>query len=197
MKWLLYITILGFIIWIITEIIEFTISYIPSDYYLTSAFHILGGIGIWGLHLAQYKKKNIISLIGTAIISISFFSIVYFPIQVMHSGLTFPEVYLRHHPIYTIPLLGFAVGFIILGIAALKTRYFPLWTGWIVILGALIMTGIYAYESVGDATSESIHRILNVNDIIFSLTIIYMCLFGLKERITTPQSPDRQPSEPV
>jgi peptidoglycan/LPS O-acetylase OafA/YrhL len=186
MKWLLYVTILGFIIWIITEIIEFTVGYNRPDYYLTSAFHVLGAFGIWGLHLAQSRRRrNIVSLVGTTLISISFVSIIYFPIQVMHSGLTYPEAFLEHHRVYTIPLAGFAIGFIIFSIAVLRTKYFPNWTGWVVILGAIIMTGIYTYESVGDATSKTLHRVLNINDIIFSIAIIYMCLFGLRRRNNT------------
>jgi hypothetical protein len=88
MKYLLYAAILGFTLWIISEIMELTEGYVSAGYYLTAIFHVIAGFTIWGLHLLQSKRKNTLSLIGVALISVAYFSIAYLPIQVMHSGLS-------------------------------------------------------------------------------------------------------------
>jgi hypothetical protein len=179
MKYLVYVFILGSTLWIISEIIELQGGYNSSVYYLTAAFHILAGFGIWGLHLLQSKKKNIISLVGSAIISISYLSLGYFPIQVMNSGLSVSGFF-AHNPVYNISGFAFLIGHIIFGIAVLRTKYFPNWTGLMVMLGATITTGIYTYEILTVSVPMSLQMVLNINDIIFAATMIYMCFFGLK-----------------
>jgi hypothetical protein len=180
MKYLVYAAILGLTLWIISEIIELLVGYNSTGYYLTAAFHILGGFGIWGLHLLQSKEKNIISLVGATLISISYFSIVYFPIQVMNSGLSVSE-FIEQNPVYKIPLFAYVIGHIIFGIAVLRTKYFPNWTGLILILGAIILLGIYTYEILTVSIPYKLQIVLNINNILFAATMIYMCFFGLKK----------------
>ena len=67
---------------------------------MTSVYHILAGFGIWGLHLSQSRSKNKLSLVGTVLISITYFALAYFPIQVMNSGLTVSD-YITQNPFKT------------------------------------------------------------------------------------------------
>lgn len=169
MKYLIYIVILAFLIWIASEVIEMIIGgYNPTVFFLTSAYHILAGSGIWAVHRLQAQKKNTLSAIGTAMISITYFALAYFPIQVMHSGLSVSD-FIAATPVYKIPGLVSLVGFIILGISILKTKYFPPWTGFVIILGTII----YAL-----AMSRQLQLVVNINNVIISSAIIYMAIFG-------------------
>ncbi len=171
MKYLLYIAIAAFTLWMVSEIIEIWKGYNAAVYYLTSAYHILAGVGIWGLHLCQSKNKNLPSLLGTFLISITYFALAYFPVQVLNSGLTVSE-FIELNPIYKIPGLLSLSGFIIFGIAVLRRNYFPLWTGIILISGTIFYT---------IAMTLKLQAGINVVNIIISLTIIYMCFFGLRK----------------
>lgn len=179
MKSLLYAAILGFTLWIISEVIELRGGYTSAAYYLTAAFHILGGFGIWGVHLLQSRKTNTLSLVGTLIISLTYFSIVYFPIQVMNSGLSVAE-FIQQNQVYKIPGFTFLVGHIIFGIAVIKTKYFASWTGFALIVTAAIVTGIYTYEVFTGSVPVTLHTIVNIDNIALAATVIYMCVFGLK-----------------
>lgn len=170
MKFLVFIAILGFAFWIGSEIIEIVeAGYNSAVYYMTSAYHILAGFGIWGLHLLQSRLRNNLSLTGTALISITYFALAYFPIQVMYSGLSVSE-FIMANPIYKIPGFISLIGFIIFGIAVIRTKYFPTWAGVIIILGTII----YAI-----AMAAKLQIIVNINNIILSMTIIYMSILGL------------------
>ena len=93
--------------------------YTPTVYYLTSICHILAGIGFWGLHVLQTKQKNILSFLGTLLISITYFALAYFPIQAMNSDLSITE-FIEQNLFYKIPGLLSLLGFILFSIAVFK-----------------------------------------------------------------------------
>lgn len=170
MKYLVYLLIVGFVFWIGSEVLEIIQSgYSPAVYYMTAVYHILAGIGIWSLHLLQAPKKNTLSLVGALMISASYFALAYFPIQVMHSGLSV-SAFISATPIYKIPGLISLVGFILFGMSIIRTKYYPTWTGLIIIAGTIV----YAV-----AIAMKLQLMVNINNIILSIAIIYMGIFGL------------------
>ena len=172
MKYLIYIAILGFVTWIVSELIEIVEGgYNSTVYYLTSVYHIFAGFGIWGLHLLQSQKKNTISLISVVLISLTYFSLGYFPIQVMNAGLSISE-FIIQNPLYKIPGIISLIGFVLFGYAIIRTKYFPNWTGLVLIFGTIIYAISMALE---------FQIVVNINNIILSGTIIYMCFYGLKK----------------
>lgn len=172
MKYLLYAGILGFSFWMISEIIEMVDGYNPTVYYLTSGYHFLAGMGIWGLHKTQSNHKNTWSKMGAAMALMAYLGLTFFPIQVMNSGMNFSG-FLEAHPLYKIPGGFWFLGMLIFGVSVLKTRYFPTWTPIVFILGTIIFT---ATPLLGWPTIW-----VNCTNIAFSLTVIYMCMFGLNK----------------
>lgn len=172
MKFFIFTAIIGFTCWIGSEVLEIIFQgYNSTVYYLTTSYHILAGIGIWGLHYLQFQPENRLSYISTLLISITYFALAYFPIQVMNSGISVSE-FLELHPVYKIPGLISLVGFILFGLSILKAGYFPKWAGVIIILGTLI----YAIAMV-----LKLQIVVNINNCILSLSIIYLCIFGLRK----------------
>jgi hypothetical protein len=172
MKYLLYAGILGFSFWMISEVMEIVNGYSPTVYYLTSGYHLLAGIGIWGLYKVQVDNKIKLSKIGAVITLIAYISLTFFPIQVLNSGLSFPE-FLEANPLYKIPGGFWFLGMILFGISLIRTKYFPLWTAIIFIIGTIIFT---ATPLLGLPTI-----LVNCTNIVFSLAVIYMCVLGLNQ----------------
>jgi hypothetical protein len=169
MKYLLFAAILGYLCWIGSEVVEIAQGgYNSTVYYLTAAFHFFAGFGIWGLHFLQNRSKNTLSAAGTVMISLSYLALAYLPIQVMHSGLSNLE-FIEANPIYKIPAMINVVGMIVFGIAVIRAKFFPAWTGVIIIFGSIIFAV---------AMTKGLQVIANINNIIISMTIIYMCILG-------------------
>ena len=170
MNYFIYIAILGFTFWIVSEILEILEGgHNSTVYYLTSAYHILAGIGIWGLHTLQSPIALNLSFIGTICISITYFALAYFPLQVMRSKVSVSE-FLQAHPIYKVPGMISLLGFILFGIAVIRIGFFPVWTGVIIILGTIIFAVAMVKQK---------HLIVNTTNIFIAANIIYMCIFGL------------------
>lgn len=169
MKYLIIAAILGYTCWIGSEVIEIAQGgYNATVYYLTAAFHLLAGIGIWGLHFLQSRKQNTLSAVGTVMISLTYLALTYLPIQVMHSGLSGLE-FAAANPVYKIPGMINVFGLIVFGIAVIRTKFFPAWTGVIIILGSI---------TFAVAMTQGLQIIANINNIILATTIIYMCMLG-------------------
>lgn len=139
-------------------------------YYLTASFHLFSGIGIWGLHHVQNRSKNTLSAIGTVMVSLSYLTIVYLPIQVMNSGLSGSE-FVEANPLFMIPAFVNVFGLILFGAAVIRTKFFPAWTGVIVMLGSIIFIV---------AMTNGLQIVANINNITLSMTLIYMCLLGYR-----------------
>ena len=172
MKYLLHAGILGFSFWMVSEVIEIVTGYNSAVYYLTSGYHFLAGIGIWGLYKVQPNNKNTLGKIGAVITLITYLGLTYFPIAVMNSGFNFSE-FLEANPGYKIPGGFWFLGMILFGISLIRTTYFPLWTAIVFIIGTIIFT---ATPLLGWPTI-----LVNCTNIVFALTVIYMCIFGLNK----------------
>jgi hypothetical protein len=172
MKYLLYAGILGFSFWMISEAMEMVHGYNPIVYYLTSGYHFLAGFGIWGLHKVQADNKNRLSKIGAFITLIAYVGLTFFPIQVMNSGLDFPE-FLEANPLYKVPGGFWFLGMILFGISLIRTKYFPLWSALVFIIGTIMFT---ATPLLGWPTV-----LVNCTNMVLSLTAIYLCISGLNK----------------
>jgi len=169
MKYLIYAAILGYTSWIVSEMVEIAQGgYNATVYYLTAAFHLFAGIGIWGLHFLQSRKQNTLSAVATVMVSFTYLALTYLPIQVMHSGLSGLE-FAAANPVYKIPGMINVIGLVVFGIAVIRTKFFPVWTGAIIILGGIIFAV---------AMTQGFQLIANINNIILATTIIYMCMLG-------------------
>jgi hypothetical protein len=77
------------------------------------------------------------------------------------------------YPFYKIPRGFWFLGMILFGISVVKTQYFPSWTALVFILGTIMFT---AKPLLGWPTILVI-----CTNTVFSLTVIYMCVFGLNK----------------
>lgn len=179
MRLLLWAGILGFSFWILSELLEIYLrGYNPTVYYLTAAYHVFAGFGIWGLHKAQSGQgRNTLSLVGAAIAFIAYVGVIYFPIAVLNSGLSIAE-FLDANPLYAIPGVLWFVGMLLFGISLLTTRHFPTWSGSVFVLGTIIFTATPLLN--GPAL------LANVTNIIFAGTVISLCLMSLGRARANP-----------
>ncbi|MCO6509878.1 MAG: hypothetical protein J5I65_03725 [Aridibacter famidurans] len=179
MKILLSAAILGFLCWAISEVLEIVQrGYSPSVYYLTAAYHVLAGIGVWGIYKAQTAGKNLFNLVATAIASIAYLSFSAFPLQVMWSGLSMAE-FVAANPIYKLAGLVWFTGMILFSISVIRTGYFPGWAGVVMVIGTVVftLTPIFSWPML----------IVNITNIIFAATVVYIGFLGLQAR--TPIKP--------
>tara|TARA_R110002072_G_scaffold22432_5_gene78745 strand:+ start:957 stop:1490 length:534 start_codon:yes stop_codon:yes gene_type:complete len=171
-KYLLVAAILGYLCWMVSEVVEIIHGgFNSTGYYLTAAFHLFAGIGIWGLHFVQNQSKKTLSLIATVMISLSYLSLVHLPIQVLHSGLS-GTAFVEAYPMYMIPGVINVFGLILFGIAVIKAKFFPAWTGSIIILGSILFFV---------AMTNGFQIVANINNITLSMTLIYMSLLGFRQ----------------
>lgn len=107
-------------------------------------------------------------LLGTVMISLSYLALVYLPIQVMQSGLS-GTAFVEVNPMYMIPGFINVVGLILFGIAVISAKFFPAWTGAIIMSGSIIFIV---------AMTNGFQVVANINNITLSMTLIYMCVLG-------------------
>jgi hypothetical protein len=172
MKYLIYSAILGFGLWMGSEILEIIQGgYSPVVYYLTSGYHFFAGFGIWGLYKKQTQVKNTFNTVSALIASIAYLALTFFPIQVMNSGLTMAG-FLELHPMYKLAGGIWFLGMLLFGISVLRTAYFPRWSGIIVLAGTVIFTAvpILGWPMI----------VVNVSNIVFSFSVIYISIRSLK-----------------
>lgn len=144
MRIFLYIATLGYVAWIGSEIAELLAQgYTPTVFLLTAIYHLLAGLGIWGLHRAQAQSAGKLSLVGATLISLSFLALIYFPLGAMQAGLTPPE-YASTRPLFQLVGLMNIFGFILFGIAIYRARIFPRWTGPMLAIGNLLFAALLA-----------------------------------------------------
>ena len=168
MKYLIYSAILGFGFWMGSEILEIIQGgYSPAVYYMTAIYHFFAGFGIWGLYKKQTPTQNTFNKVSAAIASISYIALTFFPIEVMNSGLSM-AAFMQMNPGYK--LLGgiWFVGMFLFGVSVIKTGYFPKWSGLVMLLGILIF-------ATGNQFGFPM-RMINVSNIAFSLTVIYISM---------------------
>ena len=176
MKYLLLTFILGFMCWIISEVIEIIQSgYSAEVYYLTAGYHFFAGIGIWGIYRKQTPEKNRFNLISVSIASAGYLLLTLFPIQVLQSGLSMVE-FVEVNPIYK--LLGFIwfAGMTLFSVSIIRSGTFPKWTGAIMLAGTLMFT---ATPLLGWPVIW-----VNIMNILFAITVIYISTLALKHAPT-------------
>lgn len=172
MKYLLYAAILGFAFWLVSEVLEIVqAGYSPPVYYLTAAYHLFAGLGVWGLYKAQTPDKNVFNLAGAALTSLAYLSITLFPLQVMWSGLGFSD-YLDATPVYKLLGLAWIIGMLLFSVSVIRTGFYPKWAGVIMVITTVVFA---ASRPLGLPM-----LLVNVNDIILSATVIYISFIGLK-----------------
>lgn len=173
MKLLLYAAIIGFTFWMTSEIFEIVLGgRSPEGYYLTAAYHFFAALGIWGLHKRQTAEKNLFNTISAVIVSVTYLCITILPVQVLNSGLSFPE-FINANPIYKLAGFIWVIGMILFSIAIIRTGFFPKSAGFIMLVGTIIFTA-------GPLLSWPM-LIVNVSNIIFSATVIYISIIGLRK----------------
>jgi hypothetical protein len=172
MKYLIYSAILGFGLWMGSEIIEIIQGgYSPEVYYLTAGYHFFAGLGVWGLYKKQTRGKNTFNTISALIASVSYLVLTFFPIQVMNSGLSM-SAFLEQNPLYKLGGGVWFIGMLLFGISVVKTSHFPKWSGIMILLGTVIFTAtnMFGWPSI----------VVNVSNIVFSISVIYISIKSLK-----------------
>ena len=171
MKYLLYAAILGYSCWMLSEVFEIVQGgYNPTVYYLTASYHFFAGLGIWGLHKKQMRRRDIVFSIGALVTAVTFMILTVFPIQVMNSGLPMAEFTDANPEFKIIGLLWF-IGMITFGIGVVRMGYYPAWSGYVIILGTIL------FIAVPLSGSPLIYA--NISNILFSITLIYMSILAL------------------
>ena len=172
MRYLLYAVIFGFACWMVSDIIELVqVGRGPSVYYLTAAYHVFAGVGLWGLYKAQTSGRNVFNFVSTALASLTYLALTLFPLQVLWSGLSMVE-YMDAHPLYKLLGLVWFIGILLFSITVIRSGYFPKWAGIVMVIGfAIFATG-------GPLAVPMI--LININTVILSAVVIYLGFFGLK-----------------
>lgn len=172
MRTFLYIATLGYVAWIGSEIAELLAQgYTPTVFFLTAIYHLLAGLGIWGLYHAQAQYAGKLGLVAASLISLSFLVLVYFPLGAMQAGLTPPE-YASTRPFFQ--LFGFMniLGFILFGIAIYRARVFPRWTGPVLAIGKILFATLLAAGG---------GPVLNAVSIGLALVVLWMITLALRQ----------------
>lgn len=178
--------ILGFGFWMVSEIIEMIQGYNPAVYYMTSLYHFFAGFGIWGLYQKQTQTPNTFNRVSALIASITYLALTFSPIQVMNSGLSIAD-FMQQNPGYK--LLGgiWFVGMFLFGVSVIKTGYFPKWSGLVMLLGVLVFTTGHQFGFP--------MIVVNVSNIVFSVTVIYISGQELPAGLFTPARRRRRTGE--
>lgn len=172
MKALLYAVLLGFASWMLSEVLEIVQGgYSPAVYYLTAVYHVFAGIGLWGLYKAQTPSKNAFNRVSTALASLAYLALTLFPLQVMQSGLSISDFVLAH-PVYKLIGLVWFIGMLLFSVSVIRSGVFPRWAGVVMVIGTVVFT---ATPLLGWPT-----LLVNVTNIIFAATVLYISTLGLK-----------------
>ena len=178
MKYLLYAAILGFACWMVSDMIEIVRGgYGPAVYYLTVAYHVLAGLGVWGVYKAQTPDKNVFNLVSTALASVTYLAFTLFPLQMMRSGLSIAE-FMEAYPLYKLLGLVWFIGVLLFSITVIRSAFFPRWAGVVMGIGFVIFT-------IGRPLAVPM-ILININTIILSAVVIYLGVLGLKAAPPAP-----------
>lgn len=179
MRILLWFAVAGFAAWAVSDILEAIEGQrTPAVYYLTSAYHALAAIGVWGIHRVQSGNGWNISTIATVMQSVGLASVIALPLQMMASGLE-PEAFVAEHPYFLVGGLLNVLGMIVLGVAIWRCGVFPRWTA------AAIPLGAVAFITLGLANAG---LIANVANVLLAATFVYLAGSALSGR-TVRQRP--------
>lgn len=174
MKNLLYAAILGAGLWILSEILEMSSinGSTPLSSWITTIWHPFLAFGFWGLHKSQSQSKNTLSLIGVIFLILSFIGFAPVSLMILNSPINTFSEFLQQNPMFQIFGLFSLVGYILFGAAMIRTKYFPKWTGFALII-AIVVSLI---QTLGNLP-ELLQHIAFIG---LSVVIIYMSVFALK-----------------
>jgi hypothetical protein len=138
-----FVLIAAAVTWIISEAMELAAGgRTTSTLYLTAVFHLLMGIGIWGAYMAQAVPRHRASLVGAAMTSLGYLVLVYPPLAISTSPLmTISEFMATNAPFRIAGFLAVS-GTVILGVAFLRAREYPVWTGIALVLCPIAFAGV-------------------------------------------------------
>lgn len=174
MKTLLWFAIVGFGIWAVSDILEaIEGARTPAVYYLTSAYHALAAIGVWGIHRVQSKTGLNLSSIATAMQSLGLAIVILLPIQMLQSGME-PAAFASQNPHFVAGGLLNVLGMIALGAAIWRCAVFPRWTAVAIPVGAVL----FIVLGVSDAG-----LIANIANVALAATFVYLAVLGLRRRL--------------
>lgn len=178
MKALLLSALLGFSCWLISDLIELVSGeYGAAVVYLTSLFHLLVGIGIWGLYSAIVSGRQRLLLISTAMVSVGHLGLAALPLQVHWSGQSLMLI-LGAHPIYIALLVMWSVGMLSFCVSVIQADHQPTWIGWLMLIG-------YSMVIVGRPLNMA-KPVVNLATIVLSVALILLCVLNLRPSHAQP-----------
>lgn len=173
MKIFLWFAIAGFAAWAISDILEALVGgRTPMVYYLTSAYHALAAIGVWGIHRAQSDNGFNLSTIAAVMQSIGLAVVILLPLELMQSGME-PGEFAIQNPHFLAGGFLNVCGMIALGVAIWRCGVFPRWTAVAIPIGAVL------FITLGVANAG---LIANISNVLLAVTFIYIALLGLGGR---------------
>ncbi|MEE4153092.1 MAG: hypothetical protein V2I27_02935 [Erythrobacter sp.] len=173
MKLLLWFAIAGFSAWAVSDILEaLSGGRTPTVYYLTSVYHALAAVGVWGIHRAQSETGLNLSTIATVMQSVGLAIVVLLPLQLMRSGME-PSEFAIQNPHFIAGGLLNVLGMVALGAAIWRCGVFPRWTGVAIPIGAVL------FITLGVANAGLIANIANV---LLAAIFVYLAVLGLGAR---------------
>jgi hypothetical protein len=125
----------GYACWWVSDVIELlTRSYGAAVVYLTALFHLLVGIGIWGLAAALAGEARRLLWASTLLVSLGHLSLMVLPLHVHWSGLG-SRLVVGSQPLYLIALLLWSLGIIVFSVRLVWLTWLPAWVGWSLLAG--------------------------------------------------------------
>ncbi len=173
MKNLLYAAMTGAALWIITEIIEMGSSDGSTTFslWLTTLWHPILALGFWGLHKVQSEQKNTLSQVAVLMIILSLLAFAPVSLMILNGPeVTFSE-FMREHPVYQVFGLVSIIGYVLFSISILRTRFYPSWMGFGLLL-SILLAMVQTFGQLAEV-------IQHVAFIATSIVVINLSLFGI------------------
>ena len=178
MKNLLYILIIGCILWIVSEIFEIVSSgFGVPGLLITIAAFLLVAIGVWSIHKQQAPKKNTLSLIGVLMLMVSLIIFAIISTQMMIAMLSNTTHEYVEGPLFITGAALVSLGSILMGVSVIRIKYFPQWTGIPLIVLPIVTILV-------EALSLPI-MIQNLVNILLASVLIFMSFYSLKQLKST------------
>lgn len=176
MRALLFAAIIGAGLWILTEFLEMASANgsTPLSLWLTTLWHPIIALGFWGLHKCQAPERNLLSLVGASMLIISFIAFAPVSLMILNSPINTFSEFLQENPIYTIFGLLSLIGYILFGVSIIRTRFYPSWMGFVLLL-AVLLSMVQNFGKLAEVWQH-------VAFISVSLVVILMGLFGLQNQ---------------
>lgn len=163
-------TIVGSLIWLISEVIErFNGTITPLSMGLLSLGLLILAAGIWGLHFHQRAITGLPSWIGAIGISIGCLCLSIVDARGMHLA-TIPEVNDHSLPLFLAGLVAIVVGTFSFGWAVIRHGVFPKWTGYFVIVST-VMTFAVEIAKLSDIGISLANLVLNAALIVMGIQV--------------------------